>query len=114
MFMNRKGQALVEFVMILPVLLLILLAIIDFGIITYSKNEVQNQSVDVVRMINNGNSLNDIASEYKDLNIKVEEYKEDYQKVILTKKINLVTPFLDNILGKPYLIEVERVIPNAK
>ena len=89
MFMNRKGQALVEFVLILPVLLLILLTIIDFGVITYSKNEVQNQSVDIVRMINNGNSLININSEYKDLTIKIDNYKDDYKKVVLTKKINL-------------------------
>ena len=114
MFMNRKGQALVEFVLILPVLLLILLAIIDFGVITYSKNEVQNQSVDIVRMINNGNSLTNINSEYKNLTIKIDNYKDDYKKVILTKKINLVTPFLENILGSPYSVRVERIIPNVK
>lgn len=114
MFMNRKGQALVEFVLILPVLLLILLAIIDFGVITYSKNEVQNQSVDIVRMINNGNSLTNINSEYKNLTIKIDNYKDDYKKVVLTKKINLVTPFLKNILGSPYSIRVERIIPNVK
>ena len=29
--MNKKGQALIEFVMILPILLLIVFALVDFG-----------------------------------------------------------------------------------
>ena len=36
--MNNRGQTLVEFVLILPVFLLILFYVIDFGRIIYSKN----------------------------------------------------------------------------
>ena len=35
--MNKKGQALVEFILILPVLLLILMAMIDIGNIFLKK-----------------------------------------------------------------------------
>ena len=47
--MNRKGQALIEFVLILPVLILILFIIFDFGYIFYSKYELKNQSMEIVR-----------------------------------------------------------------
>ena len=51
--MNKKGQALVEFILILPVLILILFVIIDFGNIFYSKYELQNQSADIVNLLFN-------------------------------------------------------------
>ena len=40
--MNRKGQALVEFVLILPIFILMLFAIVDFGMILSKKNELEN------------------------------------------------------------------------
>ena len=40
--MNKKGQALVEFILILPVLLLILMAMIDIGNIFLKKYELEN------------------------------------------------------------------------
>ena len=45
--MNRKGQALIEFVLILPIFILILFATVDFGLILSKKNELENTSVDV-------------------------------------------------------------------
>ena len=114
MFMNRKGQALVEFVLILPVFLMILFTIIDFGILLYSKNELQNQSTDIIRMIQNKEELSSISVIYPDVNIKKEDYKESYQKITLTEEVELITPFLDKFLGNPCKIEVERVIPNAQ
>ena len=114
MFMNRKGQALVEFVLILPVFLMILFTIVDFGILLYSKNELQNQSADIIRMVQNGEKLSDVSEVYPKVNIKLEDYKESYQKITLTKDIELITPFLDKFLGNPCEIEVERIIPNAE
>ena len=35
--MNRKGQALVEFVLILPIFIMILFSIVDFGMIFNKK-----------------------------------------------------------------------------
>ena len=36
--MNKRGQALIEFVLVLPVLLLLIFAFIDFGRIIVCKN----------------------------------------------------------------------------
>ena len=111
MLMNRKGQALVEFVLILPIFLMILFAIVDFGIILHSKNELQNQSTDIVRLLENENSTELITTNYKKITVEVEHLETDYQKVTISKEINLITPGLDRILGDPYLIKVERIIP---
>ena len=111
--MNRKGQALVEFVLILPVFLMILFTIVDFGNLLQSKTELQNQSVDIIRMIQNGDDVQKVSARYSNIEIEVQSYQEDYQKVILVEQIDLITPFLDRILGDPCMIQVERVIPNA-
>ena len=110
--MNRKGQALIEFVLILPVLILILFIIFDFGNIFYSKYELQNQSMEIVRLIKDKKTKEEITDIYSKINIDINTYKEDYKKITLTKELDLITPLLDNILDDPYLIEVERIIPN--
>lgn len=114
MFMNQKGQALVEFVLILPIFLMILFAIVDFGNLLYSKNKLQNQSTDIIRLVQNGDELSEISKVYSSVDIKIEDYEADYQKVILTEDIDLITPFLDRFLGDPCQVEVERIIPNVE
>lgn len=112
--MNKKGQALIEFVLILPIFLMILFLIVDFGNLLYSKNKLQNQSTDIARLIQNGENLQEVSKNYSNVEIEVTSYQEDYQRIILIEKIDLITPFLDRILGDPYQIKVERVIANAE
>ena len=111
--MNRKGQALVEFVLILPVFLMILFAIVDFGMILSSKSKLENTSTDLVMLILNGETVSSVSREYSDLEIDVKKYNDKYQKVIIIQNVKLITPFLDRVLGNPFQIKVERVIPNA-
>lgn len=112
--MNRKGQALIEFVLVLPVLILILFVIVDFGNIFHTKFELQNQSADIIRLIQNGNNEEEIMQTYSKLNVDIKEYKENYKKVTITKKVALITPIMDRILGSSYNVEVERILPNEK
>ena len=109
--MNRKGQALVEFVLILPVFILILFAIIDFGTILSKKNELENDSIDIVLLINNGTSIDEIKNKYSSLDIELKDV-DKYTEIKISKNINIITPGLNLILGDPYKIIVERVIPN--
>lgn len=110
--MNRKGQALVEFVLILPVFLLILFAVVDFGMILSKKNELENISVDVVSMIKNKDNISDINNIYPDITIEVKEEGE-YIMVRIYDEIDIMTPGLNRVLGDPHKIEVERVMPNV-
>lgn len=112
--MNRKGQALIEFVLILPVFLLILFVIVDFGNIFHSRYELQNQSTDIVRLIQDGIDEKDIKDIYSKFKIEINEYKGNYKKITLTREVKLITPLMDRILGNPYLISVERIIPNEE
>ena len=111
--MNRKGQALIEFVLIIPVLLFILLAIFDFGMILSNKNNLSSISNDIVSMYKNGETIADINNEYKDIKITVIPYKSKYKKIIIEKDIKVFTPGLSNILGNPFKAKIERVITDA-
>ena len=106
--LNKRGQALVEFVMILPVLLLIVFALIDFGRIILCKNHLEGVMNEVIKedesKISNYLSHD---SEYK-INYYIE--KKEYKKVTLTVKLELITPGLKSILNNPYEVIVERSV----
>ena len=111
--MNKKGQALVEFVIILPVLLMILFGMIDFGLIIYNKSKLENKINDVVEMISNNESDEDIKSFINEGENKKTTYKviEGENKTIkLFTSVNIITPGLNIVLDNPYKIEVSRVI----
>lgn len=109
--MNNKGQALVEFVLILPVFILILFVIIDFGMIINTKNSLENRSVDVVSFVKNDKNNEEINRLYEDINIDI-TYNNDYINIILSKDVDVITPGLNRILSDPYTVKVERVIYN--
>ena len=110
--MNRKGQALVEFVLILPVFLFILFAIIDFGIIFSSKSNLENDSTDIINLFKNGTSVDELKNMYSDNKIDISS-ENNYYTISVSTSINLITPGFNRIFGDPYVINVERVIPYA-
>lgn len=108
--MNRKGQALVEFVLILPIFIMILFSIVDFGMIFNKKNELENISIDIINLLNN-NKIEEIQKEYPKVDIKLTN-EEKYTIVEISTKVNIITPGLNRVLGNPYIVKVERKIPN--
>lgn len=111
--LNNKGQALVEFILILPVFLMILFIIIDFGMIFNAKSNLENTSNDVVSLFKVNNDINNLRNIFNDYDIKIEEVDE-YYKVTITSKVDLITPGLSLIISDPYEIKVERVVSNVK
>ena len=106
---NNKGQALVEFVLILPVILAILLVIIDLGKIFNEKNTLENTSIDIIELYKNGKSIDEIKNKYNDINITT-NIDNNYLTILLKIVIEIITPGLNLVLDNPYLIEVERVV----
>lgn len=111
--MNNKGQALIEFVLILPVFILILFAIIDFGIIFNTKSNLENDSVDIVNLFKNGTDSTDIDKMYEDNIIEISDDGE-YYKIKISMEVKLITPGFNKLFGDPYIVSVERVVPNVK
>ncbi len=59
---HRRGQSLVEFALILPLLLLVLVGIVDFGRAVYSYNLVSNAARTAVRVAIVNQSLSEIQA----------------------------------------------------
>ena len=57
---NKKGQALIEFVIILPVMLLLVFCLIDFGMVIYEKNNLENIVSDAANLYEDGKQIDDI------------------------------------------------------
>lgn len=110
--MNNKGQALVEFILILPVFIMILFVIIDFGMIFNKKSNLESISNDAISIYKENESLVEIQNLYKDIQIELVNVN-DYTKLIFKDKVNIVTPGMNKVFGNPYVITVERVIPYA-
>ena len=110
--MNKKGQALIEFVLVLPVFLFILFAVIDFGVIFYSKSNLENDSTDIINLFKNGTSVDEIENIYENNFVDISNDGEYYRFTVSTS-VNLITPGFNRIFGNPYVINVERIVPYA-
>lgn len=110
MMNNSRGQALVEFVLIIPVLIFILLAIFDVGNIVVSKYKLEDKLSTIVDMYENGeiSKIDSFATLEK---IKVEYKKHDvYITIKVSDSVTINTPGLNNILGKNMNIDAKRTI----
>jgi len=112
--MSKKGQALVEFIIILPIIIFILFMIIDYGVISYNKQKLENIITDIVKMKSSNESedeiKNFIKSNDKEVNVTF-EVKDKYTDLKLTKKYNYITPGLDRIFNNKDIV-IERKIYN--
>lgn len=111
---NKKGQALVEFVIILPIFILMLLGIIDIGKIIYYQNNLENKMEDVVTLYQEKKSYDEIKEflEKSTKNVRLEITNEDnkYVELKVEKKTDIITPGLNLVLKNPYWVSVKRVI----
>lgn len=108
--MNRKGQALVEFVLILPVFVFLLFAVYDFGMIFNTRNKLENDSTDITLLYKSGKTIDEIRNMYPSINIDIIR-DNGYDNVSIRDNVKIITPGLNRVLGNPYLVEVKRYIP---
>lgn len=109
--MNNKGQSLVEFVLILPLVMMVIFVVIDFSNVFYQKNHLENTVNDIVTLKENNTSNEVIKSKYKDNKITYNASGK-YLTITVTKNVRLVTPFSSYFFDSPYKIETSRTILN--
>lgn len=108
--MNRKGQALVEFVLILPVLLIVIMSLIDIGNIFIKKYEL-NKSLDIIESYYENNQKQELLAYAANEDIEYQEKTENNLSTItLKKQITINAPILSNVIGRKYKIEVQTKI----
>ena len=108
--MNKKGQALVEFILILPILLLIIISMIDIGNIFLKKFDLNNDLETVATLYENGDmtNLNDYLEE-ENINLS-ENSKDDMITLTLSQKVSIITPVIQQVLGSDYEIKTSKTI----
>ncbi len=111
---NSKGQALVEFVIILPIIIMILFVVIDFAFVFYNKNSLEGVMDNVSIYQQNGKSYDEINKLLDSDTVMKYNYQGDKLEIVLTKKVNLITPFASSFFENPYKITTKRVLFNEQ
>lgn len=111
----KRGQALVEFVIILPIFIFLLLAIIDIGKMISIKNQLESTMSSVIEEYESQNSIQEIEQKLKKEHTKILlETNEDngFMTIYLKEEISILTPGLNLLFPSPYQVTVERSIKN--
>lgn len=108
--MNNKGQALVEFILIAPILLLILIALVDIGNIFIKKYELADDLSTVSTMYQNNEKKELAAYVSKEEITFTEKDNNNFVTLTLEKKVPVNAPILSNVLGKNFIINVSKNI----
>ena len=107
---NTKGQALIEFILILPILLILTIGIFDLFNMQNQKYELSNDLDYVSELYINGKQ-NEINEYLNNKNIVMDQKIDGiFIEIRLTKKVKLITPLLNKILSNPYEISVKRSV----
>ncbi len=112
---RKKGQALVEFIIILPIIIIVLLGIIDFGLILYNKNVLEANLSESSEIYKKTQSREEVESYLRKNNKNIIynwSEEEHYLTLELKEDYNFLTPGLNLIFPKDYKIEARRVMYN--
>ena len=108
--MNRKGQALVEFVIIMPIFIFIVIAVFDISNIIMKKYELENDITTVSTLYEEGKEEQVMAYVNKiDAKLKYDT-NDSYNEITLSKKVNILTPIVRQALGKSYEIKAHKMV----
>ena len=110
---NQKGQALVEFIIILPVTLILMFCVIDFARVISLRSDLESITQDATILYQSGKTKEDIERELdlNGANLSI-EIDGEYVNVTTAKRINPITPGFSYILDDVFNVEVNRVVRN--
>lgn len=91
---NKKGQALIEFIIILPVFVMIMVSVFDYVRIYNEKSMLESVIEEVI-----------IDDDYKNNDVDITKNENDYK---VSKEITIYSPLLTPFLGNNYKVSVER------
>lgn len=106
---DNKGQALVEFILILPFFILIIISMFDLGNILLKKYSLENDLDEISKMYNNNDQVT-LSSYINENDIKVTyDRNSNYITINVYKDVDVISPILIPIMGNPYEIKVSGV-----
>ena len=105
---KNSGQALIEFVIILPIILVILLYILEFGRITLKKYELES-NMELIKELYKNHKQDEINNYINSNNIIISyEKNNDLTTITIKKNIKTNMPLINKILGNT--IETKRTM----
>lgn len=97
--MNNKGQVLVIFVILLPILLMILSLVVDLGLLSIEKRKIDNNTYDAVEYYlesnNKEKTISLLNDNLNDIEIKIND-NDDYIEIIVTKNYKGLYTIISN------------------
>ena len=119
-----KGQSFLEFALALPILILLVMGIIQFGIIFYGQVTITSAAREGARMSSIGKSYDEIETKIADiisipfLNVDLDEIKfhpdppdprvfGEPVSVVIPASVNIIVPFLDRAVGSVFNIRAK-------
>lgn len=109
--MKKNGQALVEFIIIMPIFIMLVLGMIDLGKIMQTKIVLEDELSEVIALYQDGKTVSEIEAKLGDVQLEISS-KDSYVDYQLRKSIEIMTPGLNLIFQNPYELEVSRSIYN--
>jgi uncharacterized protein (UPF0333 family) len=124
-FFNNKGQSTVEFILLIPFLVITCIAVFQLGYVIYLQNNIKQLSREAARVVSTTNSnslctkiINDNNNLFEDLNfqISISPEPESKRKVGNIVKIGIKINYegfkglITNIFGKPITIYSESIM----
>ena len=100
--MNKKGQALVEFILVLPIIILLIFALFDIGRIIMAKNHLENTMSECLDLASSGESIesiNNYLAKDKEYKVTLSIIEGEYRMYHLETSVKLITPGLKRILN---------------
>jgi len=124
MIRNEKGQSLVEMALLLPILVILLVGILDFGRVLYTNLHLQLAAQEIVRVAGLGaddQEIRDFANGFvqikntEDLILSIspeqsERASGEYVTISMNYPMEIMTPFISEILPAPINIRTESTI----
>ena len=108
---NERGQALVEFIIILPVFLLLVFCVVDFGRIISLKNELENVTSDAITYYENGEKIENIqkivSEDVKDIKLTIKD-DDGYITLKVEKKLVPITPGFNYLPSNIFEVSASR------
>lgn len=111
--MNNKGQSLVIFIVIIPVIFIVFSFLSDYAYLVYSQNKYENISKDIIRSTLEEDKIRDLYQKngYEVNNFK---YKIDNDKIYIHNSYEIKSIFEKIINLKYYNVSINYVVINDK
>lgn len=111
--MNNKGQSLVIFIVIIPVIFIVFSFLFDYAYLVYSQNKYENISKDIIRSTLEEDKIRDLYQKngYEVNNFK---YKIDNDKIYIQNSYEIKSIFGKIINLKYYNVSINYVVINDK